>query len=951
MNLTQLNFLLPCRSLEELTLDRSADEAEQILAAWCGLYHPALLANTKSVPKWCSAQEPPPEPAGRLIVVPPCCVMLTPSDWSSDAQSAGAMLIQAVRGRQEITAAALERLDMPVPAIDPELEADFYALGYCNFLIEALTQQLRYMSNLDEASYRSAAVAAAEAALAGNVEAARERLAEAFRTLHQAREYFYPVESHLLDLTLVAPTTLGASLRAELQRTLPGNLLLSGETLEAMAQSEPQTLERLREAVAEERFSIVGGERSEHLLPLLPLEAIRAELLRGRAVYERLLGRAPKVFGRRKFGLTPTLPQALRMLGFVGAIHATLDDGRFPTVNQSRLEWAGVDGEGIEAVARVPFDVARGEVFFQLPQKLGNSMDVDHVATSVFAHWPGQTSVWYEMLKRIASYISAGGKFETVEEYFQQTGTTGQHKQHAADDYRSPYLRQAVDAGESDPISRWMRFYGRRARLDGCSRLEFLASALRGAEDAAGRSQRDALGGLYDRVDALPLAAADDASIDEQIGQAEKAACKRFAAAIGCRADEPRGTLLINPLSSSRAAWLDVPAMEPLPDTGGPVVAAVRCGDRMHAAVDVPAMGFAFVRPGSGAAPPAKPRWFFAGKPKAAAPVARQEEDGFVLENEFFQAVIDRNTGALRALFTENVRGPRIAQQLALRQPGRDSAEGDATYSIMAADEVVVVSGSEALGEIVARGRLCDRLGRRVAGFVQRTRARRGSRLVEIEIELDPSDLPGEDPWASYYAARFAWGDGEARLRRGVNQALLPTELARLESPTCVEIASGKARTAILTGGLPYHRRDGNRKLDSLLIVRGETARTFRLGIGIDLPNPIAAADEFVSPVLALEAGAPPSSHAWLFHIEAGSVIATHWEAIVSDGRVQGFRARLLETSGKQVRTALRSFRAVRAAERKNFDGMAPTMLRASGDRVTFDIRPWGWIEIEAMFG
>ena len=34
-------------------------------------------------------------------------------------------------------------------------------------------------------------------------------LQSAFDLLHQAREYFYPVQTHLLDLTLVAPSTLG----------------------------------------------------------------------------------------------------------------------------------------------------------------------------------------------------------------------------------------------------------------------------------------------------------------------------------------------------------------------------------------------------------------------------------------------------------------------------------------------------------------------------------------------------------------------------------------------------------------------------------------------------------------------------------------------------------------------------------------------------------------------
>ena len=65
------------------------------------------------------------------------------------------------------------------------------------------------MSNLNEASLRTAALAAADKALAGDAAAAREHLQSAFDRLHEAREYLYPLEAQLLDLTLVAPSTLG----------------------------------------------------------------------------------------------------------------------------------------------------------------------------------------------------------------------------------------------------------------------------------------------------------------------------------------------------------------------------------------------------------------------------------------------------------------------------------------------------------------------------------------------------------------------------------------------------------------------------------------------------------------------------------------------------------------------------------------------------------------------
>ena len=87
-------------------------------------------------------------------------------------------------------------------------------------------------------------MAAADAALQGDAAAAREHLQSAFDRLHDAREYFYPVETRLLDLTLVAPARWGDALRAELAGGLPRNLLwLAARCIEELARREPETLE------------------------------------------------------------------------------------------------------------------------------------------------------------------------------------------------------------------------------------------------------------------------------------------------------------------------------------------------------------------------------------------------------------------------------------------------------------------------------------------------------------------------------------------------------------------------------------------------------------------------------------------------------------------------------------------------------------------------------------
>ncbi len=262
-----------------------------------------------------------------------------------------------------------------------------------------------------------------------------------------------------------------------------------------------------------------------------------------------------------------------------------------------------------------------------------------------------------------------------------------------------------------------------------------------------------------------------------------------------------------------------------------------------------------------------------------------------------------------------------------------------------------------------------DREGRRVAGFRQTTRARRGSRVIEIQIELDIDRPPGPNPWDSYYAARFAWKDEAAGLYRSVNMSCLPTELTQFESPHFLDVRRDKQRTTLLCGGLPYHRRFGPRKLDTLLVVRGETARSFRLGIGIDVPHPLGAALGFIAPPLALPDQPPPRTPTgWLFHLDCRNVLATHWDPLLTNdddsspgesdagnrrmaaAGARGFRVRLLETDGCGVRLGLRCFRAVESAQKLNPGDLPPVELMVEGDRIDVPLGPRQWTEVEVLF-
>ncbi len=139
----------------------------------------------------------------------------------------------------------------------------------------------------------------------------------------------------------------------------------------------------------------------------------------------------------------------------------------------------------------------------------------------------------------------------------------------------------------------------------------------------------------------------------------------------------------------------------------------------------------------------------------------------------------------------------------------------------MACDSLSVTCANTACGELTAVGKLLDLQGAPVANYRQVFRAWRGSRVLKISIELEPLVELKSDPWTSYFASRFAWGEEAVDLARSVHEQYHPTTAKNMEAPHFIEVSHVEERTTLLTGGLPYHRRVAPAVIDSLLIVKG----------------------------------------------------------------------------------------------------------------------------------
>jgi alpha-mannosidase len=940
----ELLVLLPCHSFEDFPTHHKGEEADGLLAGWSAMWHPALLAASEAPPNWRRVDDPPQELERRLLIVPAVCVSRLPTGYLQRAKESGAVVIRKGTDRHQMVRDALAGLaTLPsednTPAEGPpgdwytaplyhEIVCDFMALGWAYLQVTLLTRQMRYSASLDDTYFRSQAVSAAKCAAAGELDAAREKLSSCFSLLAEEKDRYYPVDAHVIDLTFVAESTLGESLRREIQSLDVHNLMLTARDLEQCAKSEPESFKAIERGINLGRIGLIGGDYSEDRAPLLSVDENIANLKRGLETYDRLIKNRPLVYGRRRFGLIPSLPATLLQFGYKGAVHAGFEDGAVPEGVQLKVRWEGSDGTAIDAIARPPLDANESETFLSFASKLGQSMDQDHVATVVLAHWPSQSSVWYDDLRRTCSYCSALGRMTTIDRYFAETPESGHLERFETKQYRSPFLKQAVIRNEIDPISTVIRYWREYAARNALSTITTLSGALSG-EPPASTTQADAT------------------QNSEGLQQAiERAAEKLARQIVSSPGTGEESVLAINPQSCVRRTGILTGKLSRCPAIAKPIYSAADASQGRSAIVaDIPAMGFVWIEPGKSPSKPDRPL----------------VEENILLRNEFFEAKIDQHSGGLFGIFDYGSRANRMSQRIGLRTPGGAGQSGEAyrdpdeaaTYSVMAADSIETTISTTTLGEVVAKGRLLDQNGKAHGRFTQTYRIWRGSRVLGIEIELSDIEELKADPWNSYYCARWAWSDEAAELHHSVHQQRHPASGKRIEAPHYVDVVSVEQNTTILTGGLPFHRRQGLRGLDSILVVRGERERKFQLGIGVDLKTPLHEANDLLGePIVTAIKGKPPAAGntAYLNHIDVRNVIASNWSCVVEDGRVAGMRVRLIETLGRSVEAKLSLVRTPKKADRINGLGETIESLEIADGKVVVPLRPHGWAEIEARW-
>jgi len=429
MHVPTPTVFLPCHTLDDFPTWLDDHEAADLLAAWTAAWHPTVIAATGRRPRWASLDLSPPDDGPLLGIVPASFDDRFAAQADGRAGHPDDRWVRGITGPEAVRTAAAEAVAGLLPAGTDSVSTAWIdecaALGLAVLLAELVARRMRSTADLDGADFSQAVVRMAEAAVAGRDDDARAALAECYGWLEASRARYYPVDVWLVDLVLLAPSTLGAPLCHELAEGVPLGIIAAAELAATLATSHPESLALLRAAVAEGRAAICSGLLDERPLDACTPEELAAALASGMAAWREHAGAAPTTFAQYTGCGSAILPQVLTGLGCEGVLWNRFDGARLPDPGAARIRWEGTGGSAIDGLARPPLDARSARTILELPERLGDTMDHDHTAAVAFASHAGTSSRWHGLLRRIGRQSTVLGTFVTPDELFRRTAGAG----------------------------------------------------------------------------------------------------------------------------------------------------------------------------------------------------------------------------------------------------------------------------------------------------------------------------------------------------------------------------------------------------------------------------------------------------------------------------------------------------------------------------------------------
>jgi|GEM_PF-6114337 len=936
--------MAPCWGLEDFPENWKEEQAAEVLAGWLALWRPELIVATQKVPSWSFAAQPPDALDTLLAYLPSRSVPHLPEGWLERATEEGAILLEATTSQRAIEDGLFEATECQRwPSLSPEIVARFEFLALQHLIVELITFRMSYISGIDQDTFATVLVQAAEAAEKNDREGCFDALSRCEDLLMEAREYSFHVEPNLIEVVPLWAEDVDDTFLEWLAELLPTTLVSNRCELEKLLATKPEVFSQLKEYVQSGKLMLALGEPGD--VALLDHNAILRNLELGNAFFEEHLGARPTTFaqlGIRSLdagaNFSPILPDILEKAGFLNGLHCSFGDDRMPIAEQSRTDWEGLGGTILPVISKKPLEMTTAASLLTLPTRLSQMADYGAASTLLLARRAGSNSSLLDGMRRLLNdkatptkateeqgeepsegqdeaYSSEVygnddrctiGTFYQLEKYFEETDYSGHQQSLPPDKYPAGALPRLLREGETNPISRFADYYRNAAALEAVQTVGCLASVLTGKPDffppslpdawtASVTMQATASEAVQELLEATPETLSTILSASQQDNAEENS-------------DKP-SDYLFNPLPYSRKLVAGI---------GRPV----------------PVLGCSFTKldkSGSTFVPKKAKK-----KAKKKSIVERGLQRLFTVKknaygpqinNEFFCLEFDPVSGAMIALTDYHTRGPRLAHKLGMRLGGGEGDDAkydgghDLHYALLAADSFAIKNLDKIRKQAQTQGRLVTRKGKLLADYEQKITVTQGQRTYQIELNLQPSDylqkilanINAENCWEHYVCLRWAWHDETSSTSRNVSWTEQPTERNHLEAPLFYHLRTPKARTTLLFGGLPFHRRFGIHKLDTLLQTKNETATSFRLGVCVDSKDPLRAAMGLLSP--RLQASSAFSQDAFLFGCPERGVLASDLTPVVTEGAVTGMRMQLIETGGKKRKTHLVLPKDVASAE------------------------------------
>ncbi len=961
--LSDLVLLLPEYELEGYPRHLPSIDADNLLTCWISLWHPQLIAASQAIPRWNHAEQLPSELANKIFVLPQLWADRVSEEKRALLSNSGAILVESQLPWRELQVELLHKLGTtPVEGLVEELRDDFAALGYAYLQIQLMTRQLRYTSNLDQLLFSEQACKAVDATLANDRETAERMLQACFDSLGQERDHYYSLDVNLLDLTLLAKSTLGKSFSQQLSSDSSTTLLASANLLRQVSEKQPASLQRIAELQSDNKLCVIGGLDEERPHPLMPRQSATRDLMRGRNAYKSLGIEPPRVYARMSFGMSAETASMLKRMNYNGALLVALAGGSYPQSSQVKLSWESSDGVFLPALASPVLDASDPSSFVSLGWTVGESLDHQHVPSLIFAHWPDAGCDYFALLKIIARRTPALGKWRLMDEYFVETDQP--YHQERLDPYAFKFNWLAEADSAADTVLRTKHTHQLQARgrsLQNLVNLQYQLDQFRNTPDRNHERREDEPPRKFHALSIDKLSPElqeyndlNDSLFDSDVvvkdavhlanDLAEKishSVLERLSKKLGkpkstIASSEAESRLILNPRSAAIRVPVHTAASLGLDSSADWHFAAGRVGNDHVTSVDVPSMGFVL-------APVLEET---ATDRTRILPLA---DTVGLLRNEFLEAQIDGDRGHLRSLHIPSRRGNRLSLMIAHRERGSD---GKFAYSEMVAQDVKMLTSSNMCGLQRATGRL-EKNGAKVGKFEIDYEVWRGSRVLEVTIRLSElQPLTDSNPWKSAYTLRMAWPNEAAILRTFNVGSRVSWPSGRAISPELIEIDETDYHTHYLTGGLAFHRRTEERFLETILACGEQTAVTHRIGIGVDVPTPLLAARSFMDRrhELALS-GVATASSGWMASVDVRDVLVDFETPLVDDeGKLVGVRLFVSETSGKSTTAKIRLLRGVESANRVDYFGGMISKLTTEEDRITIALRANEQVNVDVVW-